>query len=213
EVAGYLRHCLSAGGRDAETVLAVNAPASAYLYTGGVPRLLNTLVDAALGELQARQQKRIDADTIRTVADQLGWKPLAGRTAASPPASAAVAIPSMAARVAVAAPAAAARVEPPSLPATDITGRLLAADASSVVPTGTNEPATAPEAARIPAPVPASGSASAPSTPSAIPAMNPDDPGATGMLRLEDLDERFAETLFSEDSGHFKVLIAGGRPD
>jgi hypothetical protein len=38
------------------------------------------------------------------------------------------------------------------------------------------------------------------------------DTGATGMLRLEDLDERFAETLFSEDSGHFKVLVDAARP-
>jgi len=37
------------------------------------------------------------------------------------------------------------------------------------------------------------------------------DTGATGMLRLEDLDERFAETLFSEDSGHFKLLVDAGK--
>ena len=37
--------------------------------------------------------------------------------------------------------------------------------------------------------------------------MDENDTGATGMLRLEDLDERFAESLFSEDSGHFKVLV------
>jgi hypothetical protein len=39
------------------------------------------------------------------------------------------------------------------------------------------------------------------------------DTGATGMLRLEDLDERFAETMFSEDSGHFKILVEAGKPN
>jgi len=42
--------------------------------------------------------------------------------------------------------------------------------------------------------------------------MDANDTGATGMLRLEDLDERFAETMFSEESGHFKVLIDAGKP-
>jgi hypothetical protein len=43
--------------------------------------------------------------------------------------------------------------------------------------------------------------------------MDETDTGATGMLRLEDLDERFAESLFSEDSGHFKALIDAGKAD
>jgi hypothetical protein len=36
--------------------------------------------------------------------------------------------------------------------------------------------------------------------------MNPQDPGATGMLRLEDLDDRFAETIFGDESGIFKTV-------
>jgi len=28
--------------------------------------------------------------------------------------------------------------------------------------------------------------------------MDPADPGSTGMLRLQDLDDRFAETIFGE---------------
>jgi hypothetical protein len=31
--------------------------------------------------------------------------------------------------------------------------------------------------------------------------MDPVDPAATGMLRLEDLDERFAESLFAGEPG------------
>jgi len=32
-----------------------------------------------------------------------------------------------------------------------------------------------------------------------VPEMDPEDTSATGMLRLEDLDERFAEHVFSEE--------------
>ena len=36
--------------------------------------------------------------------------------------------------------------------------------------------------------------------PGVIPAMSASDTGATGMLRLEELDARFAETVFGEDA-------------
>ena len=35
--------------------------------------------------------------------------------------------------------------------------------------------------------------------PSSVPEMNAEDTSATGMLRLEDLDARFAETIFGDD--------------
>ena len=72
ETAGYLRHCLTAAGANPDELLAVNAAASVYLYVAGVPRLINTLMDAALGEVQARQGIRIDAELVRQVAEQLG---------------------------------------------------------------------------------------------------------------------------------------------
>jgi hypothetical protein len=39
-----------------------------------------------------------------------------------------------------------------------------------------------------------------------IPAMNAEDTGATGMLKLEDLDARFAETVFGQDAGMVNAL-------
>ena len=38
-----------------------------------------------------------------------------------------------------------------------------------------------------------------------VPAMDASDTSATGMLRLEDLDARFAETVFGEDPSLFKL--------
>ena len=154
ETAAYLRHCLTASGANANELLAVNGPASVYLYVAGVPRLVNTLMDATLGEARVRQVKKIDADLIRQVAEQLGWKPI---------------------------------------------GSLGPVDLASVAPAPSSEAPT-PSA-------PASGRRSPP-----VP-MDELDTGATGMLRLEDLDDRFAETAFSEDSGHFRALVEAGKTD
>ncbi len=154
ETAGYLRHCLTASGANSNELLTVNAPASVYLYVAGVPRLVNTLMDATLGEARARQARKIDADLIRQVAEQLGWKPIG------------------------------------SLGPVDL------ASVSAAPATDAPTPATSAVERHTP-PVP----------------MDSIDPGATGMLRLEDLDERFAETLFSEDSGHFRTLVDAGKTD
>jgi hypothetical protein len=43
-------------------------------------------------------------------------------------------------------------------------------------------------------------------TMSGVPEMNADDTSATGMLKLEDLDARMAETVFGEDTGMFKAF-------
>jgi type II secretory pathway predicted ATPase ExeA len=198
ETAAYIRHCLAEGGQDPDAVMAVNAPASVYLFVAGVPRLINTLMDAALAEAQARQAGKVDGDLVRQVAEQLGWKPLGNRPAADG-ASPATAAPKPA-RKAPAAPPQAARPAPAPpadpLPMGDITRRL--------VLTRPLEPPPAPPAPAlaVDAPKPAREARPPPPVP-----MDASDTGATGMLRLEDLDPHFAETLFSEDSGHFKVLL------
>lgn len=208
ETAGYLRHCLTEGGANPDEVMAVNAAASVYLYVAGVPRLVNTLMDAALGEVHARQGGKIDADLIRQVAEQLGWKPIGNRGPADllkkAPAS-----PARPAgdRVVARLPAAPSEPAPPAepLPSSDITRRL------QLGRTPVNPPPAPP--AEAVTPVPATERRTKESRPPPPVPMDEADTGATGMLRLEDLDERFAETLFSEDSGHFKALIDAGKTD
>ncbi len=225
ETAGYLRNCLSAAGREAEALLTVSAPASAYLYTGGVPRLINTLVDAALGELQARQLQRIDPEVVRVVADQLGWKPKSGtppgtRPAQAPPAAVSRIPPVFPAPAPAPAPApvpaslpAVTMTAAAGLPTTEITGRLLAPDLSAAAHARTHVPDPASSTPAVVLTADETSPAARSGINSAVPPMDPNDHGATGMLRLEDLDERFAETLFSEDSGHFKILIGASRAD
>jgi hypothetical protein len=189
ETAGYLRHCLTASGAAVDGLLAANAPASVYQYVAGVPRLINTLMDAALGEARARKMDKIDADLVRQVAEQLGWKPLG---AALGPADVARTRPTPVTRGTTDPVVARPPVpQPIAVPAAPISKALPAS-----TPGPTAEHRAPPKAVRPPLPVP----------------MDEIDTGATGMLRLEDLDERFAETLFSEDSGHFKLLVDAGKP-
>ena len=47
-----------------------------YQYVGGVPRLINTLMDASLSQASAKNMDTLTADTIHEVAKDLGWKPL-----------------------------------------------------------------------------------------------------------------------------------------
>jgi general secretion pathway protein A len=198
ETAAYIRELLGHVVADVDGCLAANVPAVVQLYVAGVPRLVNTLMDASLAEAAARGLARLEPEVVKAVAEQLGWKPIA--SPATAPAVAAAGKP--VARPRAPEPAPRARpAEPPvtaTLPASEMTSRLLAA--------------AAVEAARLPkASTPVSlaapdkpvrkladlGTASSPS----VPPLDPVDPGATGMLRLEDLDDRFAESLFGGESG------------
>ena len=219
ETAGYLRHCLAASGANPDELMAVNAPASTYLYVAGVPRLINTLMDATLGEALAREVGQFDAELVRQVAEQLGWKPMSGL---GPTDLASVSTPPVTRRTAdrvvsrppvpELAPVTPLPVADP-LPASDMTLRLqvgrTAAPASPAPPAGVAAPA-APVAAG-PAPTAERRASAREPRPAPPVPMDDIDTGATGMLRLEDLDERFAETLFSEDSGHFKALPDAGK--
>ena len=173
ETGGYVRHCLTTSGASPDDLLAVNTPASVHLYVAGVPRLINTLMDATLGEAQARQVRKIDAELVRQVAGQLGWKPMGSRGPADFPSVSPASVTGPTADRVVARPPGPPPAMAEPLPASDIARRMQLGRASPAPP---------------------------------VP-MDEIDTGATGMLRLEDLSDRFAETLFSEDSGHFKILV------
>lgn len=200
ETSAYLHHCLSASGGNPDDQMAANAAASVYLYVGGVPRLINTLMDAVLGELQARQGGKVDGELVRQVADQLGWKPIAKRSAADIASKPLPAPPPRPARPAAAQPVAA-----------DTTAAVLApSDATLKLQTGRKEATPAPVEIHAGAPA-GRKNPHKESRPALLVPMDANDTGATGMLRLEDLDERLAETMFSEDSGHFKILVDAGK--
>jgi len=71
EVAEYIRHRLTvAGGRNKE-LFTPEATDLIYRYSGGIPRLINIICDAALVTGYVENVQRIDADLIREVIEEL----------------------------------------------------------------------------------------------------------------------------------------------
>ena len=52
-----------------------------------------------------------------------------------------------------------------------------------------------------------------PEMPSMVPEMDPDDASATGMLKLEDLDAKYAETIFGEDASAAASDAVAAKPE
>jgi hypothetical protein len=134
------------------------------------------------------------------VAEQLGWKPIGKRGAADLASTPLSATP----------PHPAGQAAPPPVAAETAAAALSASDATLKLQIGRTEDAPVPAGIHAGAPA-GSWNPRKESRPALPVPMDENDTGATGMLRLEDLDERFAETMFSEDSGHFKILVDAGK--
>jgi MSHA biogenesis protein MshM len=212
----YVRQQLeAAGATDPAEVLSSNVSAAVYCYVAGVPRLINTLLDAALSDACQQDLQRPDGNLIKRTAEGLGWKPMTPPQASNEPARGATNVRATPARSAppkvsvvttppaerreerrAGAPAATTAVAP-DLPAGDMT---MALRADSIVADEARLPAvTLAGDTKSPTAAIFGGSEPESPPPSGIPAMDANDTGATGMLRLQDLDERFAETIFGKD--------------
>jgi type II secretory pathway predicted ATPase ExeA len=206
----YVRHQLEAVGADPAEVLSSNVSAAVYCYVAGVPRLINTLLDAALSEAFLQDVQRPDGNLIKRTAEGLGWKPMTPQQpadAAARPAAAPRPAPPRSAPPKVAIVASAERREARRAPEA---GTAESMPAPSEMTMALRSDTLAADAARAPAVALASegksptatifGAAATESSPvPGIPAMDANDTSATGMLRLQDLDERFAETIFGKD--------------
>jgi len=206
---GYIRRQIEVTGGDPSALLSSSVSAAVYCYVAGVPRLINTLLDATLSDAAMQKQQRADGGLIKRTADGLGWKPLTpaqgsaeSQKAASPsrPAPARSAPP----KVAILAAADARPVgaepgrAPPDMPgASEMTMQLRSNGAP-----GNGRPPEVHLASDAKSPTAAHFGANneAPKKNSSLPAMDASDTSATGMLRLQDLDERFAETIFGNDA-------------
>jgi type II secretory pathway predicted ATPase ExeA len=215
----YLRHQIEAAGGDPTSLVSSNVSAAVYCYVAGVPRLVNTLMDAAFAEAFMQKLPRPDSNVVRRSAESLGWKPMTpsqsagdapkpGGTAARPtpprsfpPKVAIVSSSSMPARSPPAEKPAAAEVRSVDLPppsemtlalrksADGDSGSTGKFAALSLASTGAS-----PTAAVFGGGEPAARRAGG----APVIEMDSTDTSATGMLRLQDLDERFAETIFGK---------------
>jgi len=205
ETEAYIRHQLDTVGGNFDQILSADVAKSVYRYVSGVPRLINTLMDAALSEAAIQRLNALTPALIDEMAADLGWKPLGraekkpapAKTTAAPPSSTETA--ELTRRSSDSPPA-----KSNGNASKDSTGRLLAAAGlldSEKKQTGTDR-AAEPAAPEVPASVPDEPRDDAPS---AYPEMSASDTGATGMLKLEDLDAQFAESAFGDDTGMFNV--------
>jgi type II secretory pathway predicted ATPase ExeA len=74
ETCEYIEHRLRVVGGDPKGIFSTDCFDTIYRYTGGVPRLINTLCDTALLVAFADDRKSVDEADIRTAVEELNWR-------------------------------------------------------------------------------------------------------------------------------------------
>lgn len=222
ETESYIGAQLQAAGGQAEQLLAHGATIMVYRYVGGVPRLVNTMMDAVLSYAATRDADTVTPQMVAEVAHALGWRRLSGgkqagskskqpkdarqtRAGATKDGNRRQEDPSplekSAARHCTTPPPEPETAE--SAPISDGTAMLMAAALDSTA--ASLEKADSSADLKLEEPSEHEKRRKHDSESTAMPEMSSDDTSATGMLRLEDLDARFAETVFGDETGMFKV--------
>ena len=81
EAADYIYHRLRvAGAQNAEALFGREAIPIIYEYTGGIPRLINTLSDTALTCAFADDAAMVDGSVVKSAVLELQWKPFSARS-------------------------------------------------------------------------------------------------------------------------------------
>jgi type II secretory pathway predicted ATPase ExeA len=75
ETAAYIVHRLSIAGAERSDLFTPETMAAIYKYTGGVPRLINTLCDTALTVAYADSMPAVTIQVIKAAIDELQWQP------------------------------------------------------------------------------------------------------------------------------------------
>jgi type II secretory pathway predicted ATPase ExeA len=197
ETQAYIADGLRAVGGDPDQLLGEEVPGLVFRYVAGVPRLVNTLMDAVLMEAALQELPRITADLTKQVAHGLGWRTLGGRARPAKPAPAAAKAIPVAVPIKQASPLELAAESSDSKNPKD--GKVAMPSSSEMAAAKANpldfektDVANKAEAERKKIDLSDGGTAG-------VPEMDANDTSATGMLRLEDLDERFAESVFGND--------------
>jgi hypothetical protein len=74
EMHEYIEHRLTIAGRKVPGPFIENAYPKIFLYSGGIPRLINTLCDTAMLCAFADEKTTIDVDDIMAAVEELNWK-------------------------------------------------------------------------------------------------------------------------------------------
>ncbi len=74
DISEYIAHRMAVAGNENRDVFSDDCFAVIYAYTGGIPRLVNTLCDTALLVAFADGKTALTADDINSAINELGWK-------------------------------------------------------------------------------------------------------------------------------------------
>jgi type II secretory pathway predicted ATPase ExeA len=80
ETAAYIDHRLEVAGSQGRRIFADETYATIYKYTGGVPRLINTLCDTCLMAAFGRDQDTVTAEDLDAAIQELQWVEFASGT-------------------------------------------------------------------------------------------------------------------------------------
>jgi type II secretory pathway predicted ATPase ExeA len=80
ETTGYIDHRLEVAGSQGRRIFAQDTYATIYKYTGGVPRLINTLCDTCMMAAFGRDQNHVTAVELDAAIRELQWVEFAART-------------------------------------------------------------------------------------------------------------------------------------
>ncbi|MEO0580204.1 MAG: AAA family ATPase, partial [Pseudomonadota bacterium] len=78
ELHEYVQHRVRVAGGNPDELFTEDAIDEVYRFSGGVPRLTNTLCDTALLVAFADEKRSVDAAVIRAAIDELDWEPATG---------------------------------------------------------------------------------------------------------------------------------------
>jgi len=80
ETTAYIDHRLEVAGSQGRRIFAEDTYATIYKYTGGVPRLINTLCDTCMMSAFGREQDNVTAADLEAAIRELQWVEFSSRT-------------------------------------------------------------------------------------------------------------------------------------
>jgi type II secretory pathway predicted ATPase ExeA/pSer/pThr/pTyr-binding forkhead associated (FHA) protein len=80
ETVAYIAHRLEVAGAEGRQIFTPDAVQLIFRYTGGVPRLVNTLCDTAMMSAFAADRALVDEGEVRAAIEELNWIEYASRT-------------------------------------------------------------------------------------------------------------------------------------
>jgi type II secretory pathway predicted ATPase ExeA len=80
DTSAYIQHRLEVSGSQGRQIFAPDTFSLIFRYTGGIPRLVNTLCDTAMMAAFAQDRDSVTADDVRAAVEELQWVEYAERS-------------------------------------------------------------------------------------------------------------------------------------